>query len=131
MKLRELLKLLGMVVRVHPVLYIKAYPIDRRRDDWIEIGWSNDYEGNGPEYGYYPENSSSWDPVLFYHIPDTDEDDPQQLDGITIDWDAEDWMIDKESFAEISNGMRSIQQAFESLTEFQKCSMKGDYQNDN
>lgn len=120
MKLRELLDRLGVLVRAHPDLYIKVVPIDRRRDDEFEIGWFDDADGRGPEYGYFPPDCESWDPYLFYEIPDEDEDNPWQLAGVTIDWDAEDWMVDRESWRRIVNGMENLQEQFDILKEAQK-----------
>ena len=120
MKLRELLDRLGVLVRAHPSLYIKVVPIDRRRDDVFEVRWSDDVEGSGPEYGYFSPDCKSWDPYLFYGIPDEDEDNPWQLAGVTIDWDAEDWMVDRESWKRIVNGMENLQEQFDILKEAQK-----------
>lgn len=42
------------------------------------------------------------------------------MTGLTIDWDAEDWMVDRESWKRIVNGMENLQEQFDILKEAQK-----------
>lgn len=130
MKLRELLKFAGTMRQIYP---IEIVPIDRRIDHQIDVEWSKDYDGEGPEYEY-DAASEKWEP--FYLIPkagyvSVQPKDPDggpmrwmeketldQLKEMKLDLDDEGWMVTQDSLFHV----RSLaEEALEICNEIEKA----------
>ena len=103
--LREILRCGGTAVKTLDGGVISV--LNKVTDEQIDIGWSDDYEGSGPEYTYYGD-LEDWPP--FYEIPDPGEEDPYDIRELRLDWESTDWTIDPSDWQRIESSLKEIQE---------------------
>lgn len=122
MKLRELLQRVGCLSKATSNFVLNVVPTDRRKNFCFEVDWVNDYEGTGPEYQFFSYDDE-FESEYFYHIPLENEGNPPQLSNVGTDWinwDSEEWMVDRDSMIIIKEFMTNLQNDWNAIKEAQK-----------